>query len=57
MTKQKKHIDRHTSPRIVAHMPVELFNGLREHAAKCDRTISWVVREALRNYLSSVSRR
>ena len=52
-----KNIDRHTSPRIVAHLPTDLFNRLREHAALSDRTITWVVKESLTTYLSSLDKR
>ena len=57
MKAKPKNIDRHTSPRIVAHLPTDLFNRLREHAALSDRTITWVVKESLTTYLSSLDKR
>ena len=47
-----KHKNRHTTPRVVAHLPHDLHRQLVERAAAEDRPLTWLIKKALTELLN-----
>jgi hypothetical protein len=54
-SKRSQGIDRHTTPRVVFHMPQDLFDAFQEYMSSLEpaSTDSAVMRLALQRYLES----